>query len=63
MQHMISVFHLKVSNIVVHKLLDKESQKIIYSSAVRPITKGNPNHRLTMVEGSLDHHLDLQKAH
>ena len=32
---------------VTHKLLDKESQKIIYMSAVRPITKGNPNHRLT----------------
>ena len=29
------------------KLLDKITQKIIYSSAVRSITKSNPNHRLT----------------
>ena len=36
---------------VTHKLLDKESQKIIYMSAVRPITKGNPNHRLTTKGG------------
>ena len=31
----------------MHKLLDKITQKIIYTSAVRPITKTNPNHRLT----------------
>ena len=31
---------------MTHKLLDKITQKIIYRSAVRPITKSNPNHRL-----------------
>ena len=30
---------------MTHKLLDKITQKIIYRSAVRPITKSNPNHR------------------
>ena len=33
-------------NAMTHKLLDKITQKIIYRSAVRPITKSNPNHRL-----------------
>ena len=32
---------------MTHKLLDKIPQKIIYRSAVRPLTKSNPNHRLT----------------
>ena len=32
---------------MTHKLLDNITQKIIYRSAVRPITKSNPNHRLT----------------
>ena len=32
---------------MTQKHLDKESQKIIYRSAVRPISKGNLNHRLT----------------
>ena len=32
---------------MTHKLLDKITQKIIYRSAVRPLTKSNPNHRLT----------------
>ena len=32
---------------MTHKLLDKITQKIIYSSAVRPLIKSNPNHRLT----------------
>ena len=31
---------------MTHKLLDKITQKIIYGSAVRPLTKSNPNHRL-----------------
>ena len=31
---------------ITHKLLDKITQKIICRSAVRPITKANPNHRL-----------------
>ena len=29
---------------MTHKLLDKITQKIIYRSAVRQITKSNPNH-------------------
>ena len=33
---------------MTHKLLDKTTQKIIYRSAVRPITKSNPNHRLNI---------------
>ena len=32
---------------MTHKLLDKITQKIIHRSAVRPLTKSNPNHRLT----------------
>ena len=32
---------------MTHKLLDKITQKIIYRSPVRPLTKSNPNHRLT----------------
>ena len=33
------------------KLLDKIAQKIIYRSAVRPITKSSPNHRLDIDGG------------
>ena len=36
---------------MTHKLLDKITQKIIYRSAVRPITKSNPNHRLDIDGG------------
>ena len=36
---------------MTHKLLDKITQKIIYRSAVRPITKSNPNHRLDVDGG------------
>ena len=32
---------------MTHRLLDKITQKIIYRSAIRPLTKSNPNHRLT----------------
>ena len=32
---------------MTHKLLDKITQKVIYRSAVRPLTKSNPNHILT----------------
>ena len=32
---------------MTHKLLDKITQKTMYRSAVRPLTKSNPNHRLT----------------
>ena len=36
---------------MTHKLLDKITQKIIYRSAVSPITKSNPNHRLDIDGG------------
>ena len=36
---------------MTHQLLDKITQKIIYRSAVRPITKSNPNHRLDIDGG------------
>ena len=36
---------------MTHKLLDKITQKIIHRSAVRPITKSNPNHRLDIDGG------------
>ena len=36
---------------MTHKLLDKITQKIIYRSAVRPITKSHPNHRLDIDGG------------
>ena len=62
MLHMINTFHQTESeeraavwvgfgehcgDAMTHKLLDKITQKIIYRSAVRPLTKSNPNHRLT----------------
>ena len=42
---------------ITHKLLDKVTQKIIYRSAVWPITTANPNHRLEIDGGSLKHQL------
>ena len=36
---------------MTHKLLDKITQMIIYQSAVRPITKANPSHRLEVDGG------------
>ena len=39
---------------MTHKLLDKITQKIIYRSAVRPIAKSNPNHRLDIDGGESD---------
>ena len=36
---------------MTHKLLDKITHKVIYRSAVRPITKSNPNHRLDIDGG------------
>ena len=36
---------------MTHKLLDKIIKKIIYRSAVRPITKSNPSHRLDIDGG------------
>ena len=38
-------------DVMTHKLLDKITQTIIYRSAVRPITKSNPNHRLDIDGG------------
>ena len=38
-------------DVITHKLLDKITQKLIYRSAVRPITKNNPNHRLNKDRG------------
>ena len=32
---------------MTHKLLNKITEKMIYRSAVRPLTKSNPNHTLT----------------
>ena len=36
---------------MTHKLLNKTTQKIIYRSAVRPITRSNPNHGLDIDGG------------
>ena len=36
---------------MTHKLLDMITQKIIYRSAVRPITKSNPSHRIDIDGG------------
>ena len=36
---------------MTHKLLDKNTIKIIYRNAVRPITTANPNHRLEIDGG------------
>ena len=36
---------------MTHKFLDKITQKIIYRTAVRPITKSYPNHRLDIDGG------------
>ena len=40
---------------MTHKHLDKITQKIIYRSAVRPLTKSNPNDRLTEDGGGPAH--------
>ena len=40
---------------MTHKLLDKITQKIIHRSAVRPLTKSNPTHRLTEDGGTPAH--------
>ena len=47
---------------MIHKLLDKQTQKIIYRSAVRPITSANPTTDLTQMEGSLVYLQDTQKV-
>ena len=61
---------------MTHKILDHDTQKIIYRSAVRPKKSSTPNHRLTphmegrflhlltllKIKFPLDHHLDTQKV-
>ena len=60
---------------MTHKLLDHETQKIIYRNAVRPKKSSTPNHRLALHGGEvstspdpsedkipLDHHWDTQKV-
>ena len=60
---------------MTHKILDRDTQKIIYRSAVRPKKSSTPNHRLVPHGGEisapsdpseekfpLDHHLDPQKV-
>ena len=60
---------------MTHKILDHDTQKIIYRSAVRPKKSSTPNHRLAPHGGevstssdpsedkiSMDHHLDPQKV-
>ena len=59
---------------MTHKILDHDTQKIIYRSAVRPKKSSTPNHRLATHGGEvstssdpseeniiLDHHLETQK--
>ena len=38
-------------NAMTHKCLDKSTEKSIYRSAIRPLTKSNHNHRLTEERG------------
>ena len=60
---------------MTHKLLDHDTQKIIYRSAVKPKKSSTPNHRLAPHGGEvsasshpsedkfpLDHHLDTKKS-
>ena len=60
---------------MTHKILNQDTQKIIYRSAVRPKKSSTPNHRLAPHGGEvstssdpsedkfpLDHHLDPQKV-
>ena len=60
---------------MTHTILDHETQKIIYRSAVRPKKSSTPNHMLAPHGGEvsassdpsedkfpLDHHLDPQKV-
>ena len=60
---------------MTHKILDHDTQKIIYRSAVKPKKSSTPNHRLAPHGGEvsassdllkikfpLDHHLDPQKV-
>ena len=54
---------------MTHKILDHDTQKIIYRCTVRPKKSSTPNHRLAPHGGRflhlqfpLDHHLDPQKV-
>ena len=61
---------------MTHKILDHDTQKVIYRSAVRPNKSSTPNHRLAPHGGEvsassdpseenkfpLDHHMDPQKV-
>ena len=58
---------------MTHKILDHDTQKIIYRSAVRPKKSSTPNHRLAphrflhlltllKIKFPLNHHLDAQKV-
>ena len=38
---------------MTHKILDHDTQKIIYGSAVRPKKSSTPNHRLAPHEGEV----------
>ena len=62
-------------DVMTHKILDHDIQKIIYRSAVRPKKSSTPNHGLHHMKGRflhlltllkikfpLDHHLDTQKV-
>ena len=46
---------------MTHKILDHETQKIIYRSAVRPKKSSTPNHRLAPHGGGVLHLLTLLK--
>ena len=43
---------------MTHKLLDHETQKIIYRSAVRPKQSSSPNHRLAPQGGEVSASFD-----
>ena len=46
---------------MIHKLMDHKTQKIIYSSAVRPQKSSTPSHRLAPHGGEILHLLTLLK--
>ena len=47
---------------MTHKLLNKMTQKIMYRSSVRPITKSNPNHRLDIDGGESDAYMGASEG-
>ena len=46
---------------MTHKLVDHETQKIIYRSAVRPQKSSTPNHRLAPHGGEVSESSDLSE--